>query len=118
MRRNAVLVLLVVAGSSICWWPVTKEPSLDLPAWVPLIVIALCCCLATILARGKWLRFVAASSFGALINYVLTLVVLQHFPRTPPQVAALLGIAVGTGVNFMASRYLVFRATHVRLDKE
>jgi hypothetical protein len=68
MRRNAVLVLLVVAGSSICWWPVTKEPSLDLPAWVPLIVIALCCCLATILARGKWLRFVAASSAATMVG--------------------------------------------------
>jgi hypothetical protein len=68
MRKNAVLVLLVLAGSSICWWPVTKEPSLDLPAWVPIIVIAVCCCLATILARGKWLRFVAASSAATMVG--------------------------------------------------
>ena len=30
------------------------------------------------------------------------------------QVAALLGIAVGTLFNFIASRYLVFRGTHIR----
>lgn len=36
------------------------------------------------------------------------------FLADPPQAAALFGIAVGTGLNFVASRYLVFRSTHVR----
>jgi putative flippase GtrA len=31
-----------------------------------------------------------------------------------PQIAALFGIAVGTAFNFIASRYLVFRAAHIR----
>jgi dolichol-phosphate mannosyltransferase len=64
----------------------------------------------------QFARFVGASSAGALINYALTLTVLRHFPSSPPQLAALVGIAVGTGFNFAATRYLVFRATHVRMD--
>jgi len=72
--------------------------------------------------RGSWwrqyLRFVAASSVGALINYSLTLALLIRLPLVPPQLAALAGVAVATGVNFMASRYLVFRAVHIRLDHD
>jgi len=70
--------------------------------------------------HGSWalqyVRFVGASSFGALINYALTLLVLRHVPAMPPQLAALIGIAVGTAFNFVATRYLVFRAEHVRAD--
>ncbi len=65
---------------------------------------------------GQYLRFVAASSVGALVNYALTLVLLHHFPHLPAQGAALFGIAVGTGINFAASRYLVFRTEHMRLS--
>jgi len=70
--------------------------------------------------HGSWalqyVRFVGASSFGALINYALTLLVLRDVPAMPPQLAALIGIAVGTAFNFVATRYLVFRAEHVRAD--
>jgi dolichol-phosphate mannosyltransferase len=67
---------------------------------------------------GSWwlqyVRFVTASAVGALLNYGLTLWILARVPSTPPQLAALAGIVVATGVNFAASRYLVFRATHIR----
>ncbi len=70
---------------------------------------------------GSWwlqyVRFVGASSFGAVINYALTLLVLRYVAGIPPQLAALIGIAVGTGFNFVASRYMVFRAQHVRADQ-
>ena len=74
-------------------------------------------------ARGgawwsQYLRFVGASSFGAVINYALTLAILSRFAQWPPQLAALIGIIVATGVNFIASRYLVFRASHVRLERD
>ncbi len=74
-------------------------------------------------ARGgswwsQYLRFVGASSFGAVINYALTLAILNRFPQWLPQLAALIGIIVATGVNFVASRYLVFRASHVRLERD
>ena len=71
--------------------------------------------------NGAWwpqyLRFVTASSVGALLNYAVALVVLHRFPGMWPQLAALIGIAVGMGVNFMASRYLVFHAALVRADR-
>jgi dolichol-phosphate mannosyltransferase len=69
--------------------------------------------------RRPWARqflgYLAASSVGALINYAVTFLVLGRVPGMRPQVAALIGIAVGTIFNFVASRYLVFRASHVRL---
>ena len=66
-------------------------------------------------ARGgawwpQYLRFVTASSFAALLNYAVTLSVLSRVSGLAPQLAALIGIAVATGVNFLASRYLVFKA--------
>jgi len=59
-------------------------------------------------------RFVAASSFGALINYVITISLSQRYALLRPEAAALVGILGGLGFNFLASRYLVFRAKHVR----
>jgi dolichol-phosphate mannosyltransferase len=68
--------------------------------------------------RGPWLkqfmRFIGASSAGALLNYVCTLAMLNYVPSLLPQLAAMTGIVAGTGVNFVASRYLVFRAARVR----
>lgn len=61
----------------------------------------------------QYLRFVSASSAAALVNYLVTLSILSRVPALAPQLAALIGIAAGTGVNFVASRYLVFKATHV-----
>jgi putative flippase GtrA len=43
----------------------------------------------------------------------VTLSLLSRVPELAPQLAALFGIAAGTGVNFAASRYLVFEAVHV-----
>jgi len=66
--------------------------------------------------NGPWtrqyLRFLTASSLAALLNYAVTVSVLWRIPEFPPQLAAMIGIAVGTGVNFLASRYLVFKAAH------
>jgi dolichol-phosphate mannosyltransferase len=67
---------------------------------------------------GLWWRqfigFVVASSVGALLNYTTVVIALARIPSLRPQVAALMGIAVGTALNFLASRYLVFHASHVR----
>jgi dolichol-phosphate mannosyltransferase len=62
---------------------------------------------------SQYLRFLTASSIGALLNYVVTLSVLAYVPGLPAQLAALFGIAVGTAVNFLASRYLVFKGVAV-----
>jgi dolichol-phosphate mannosyltransferase len=70
------------------------------------------------LARyGSWarqfVRYVAASSLGAVVNYATTILALSYLTARP-QAAALLGIAAGTAFNFLTSRYLVFRMKHVR----
>lgn len=62
----------------------------------------------------QFVGFMAACSFGALMNYAVTMVFMRMFPLLKPQVAALIGIAVATLFNFVASRYLVFRSTHIR----
>jgi dolichol-phosphate mannosyltransferase len=71
---------------------------------------------------GHWfpqfLRFVGASSAGACLNYFLTLATLGIFPAWRPQAASLVGIGAGTAFNFAASRYLIFRALHVRADSK
>ncbi len=69
-----------------------------------------------------WLRqflgFVAASSLGALINYATTMFIAARVVGIRLQVAALIGIAVGTIFNFAASRYMIFRVSHVRPVKQ
>jgi dolichol-phosphate mannosyltransferase len=60
-------------------------------------------------------RFVAASSLAAVVNYVTTLALMARIPGTRPQIAALAGVVAGTGFNFLASRYIVFRQSHVRV---
>jgi putative flippase GtrA len=65
-----------------------------------------------------FVRFVLASSPGALVNYLATILTLARFPGLPPQLAAIAGIAAGAAVNLVASRYLVFRATHVRVQRK
>jgi dolichol-phosphate mannosyltransferase len=68
---------------------------------------------------GSWFRqfigFLAASSVGAFVNYGTAVFTMAHLPGVRPQIAALIGIAVGTALNFAASRYLVFRAAHIRV---
>ncbi len=68
--------------------------------------------------REGWLRqfvsFMSACSVGALINYAVTLVFIGEPFAWPEQLAALAGIATATAFNFIASRYLVFRSSHIR----
>lgn len=70
MRRSAILLFLITAGSVLCWLPSILEPSLDLPTWVPLTVIALSVGLATILSGGRWLRFLVVSAAATLVGIV------------------------------------------------
>lgn len=62
----------------------------------------------------QFVTFLAMMSAGALINYGTTLFVLARTPGLQPQIAALIGIAVGTTFNFLASRYVAFRTAHIR----
>jgi hypothetical protein len=67
MRRNTLLVVMVAAGSAMCWWPKIIPPNLDLPGWkTPLILIALVTGLGTALSdKGSgWLMI--ASILGGV----------------------------------------------------
>jgi len=68
--------------------------------------------------KESWIRqfvgFMAACSVGALINYGVTLLLMGGDFSLRPQLAALVGIAAATAFNFVASRYLVFRSSHIR----
>ena len=68
--------------------------------------------------KDSWIRqfvgFMTACSVGALINYAITLLFMGESFELPPQFAALVGIAAATAFNFVASRYLVFRSSHIR----
>ncbi len=68
--------------------------------------------------KESWLKqfigFMAACSVGALINYAVTLLFMGRTFSSRPQLAALFGIAAATAFNFIASRYLVFRSSHIR----
>jgi dolichol-phosphate mannosyltransferase len=61
------------------------------------------------------LRFTYASLAGALLNYLVTILLLA--PRGPiasPQLAAICGILSGAMLNFLFNRYFAFRARHYK----
>lgn len=63
-------------------------------------------------ALREWLRFVAANSLGALINYA-TYAGLLRFAPAPldnAYLATAIGVGVGLVFNFTLSKTLVFRA--------
>jgi dolichol-phosphate mannosyltransferase len=62
-------------------------------------------------ALQQFLGFVSACSAGAVVNYIATMGVAPFV--SVPQIAATLGVIAGTGFNFLASRYWVFRIRHV-----
>jgi hypothetical protein len=65
MQRNTLLIVMVAAGSALCWWPVIIQPNLDLPVWkTPLILLALVTSLATALSNEGAGWFMSASILG------------------------------------------------------
>ncbi len=57
----------------------------------------------------QFVGYVGACSLGALFNYLVTSELTAKFPVLYPQAAALAGIAVGVGVNFLVNRFAVFK---------
>jgi hypothetical protein len=65
MQKNTLLIVMVAAGSAMCWWPKIIPPNLDLPGWkTPLILIALVTGLATALSSEGWRWLLIASLLG------------------------------------------------------
>jgi dolichol-phosphate mannosyltransferase len=61
---------------------------------------------------GQFFGFIAACSVGAVVNYITTIELWQLLQFK--QLAAILGVAAGTFFNFVASRFVIFRAKHVK----
>jgi len=111
-RTNTILSLLVAACSAVSWWPSTLEPALDVPWWIPLIVVALGSGLATILSNGRWLYFLGLSASGTFAG------LLVGFALWPPEdgiaqsyaglesLAATLAVALLSVVAGLAGRML------------
>jgi dolichol-phosphate mannosyltransferase len=62
----------------------------------------------------QFMGFVAACSLGALLNYFAAATLVAEFPGLYPQIAALIGIVAGTGVNFLINRFAVFKGPQCR----
>jgi dolichol-phosphate mannosyltransferase len=60
----------------------------------------------------QFIGFVAACSVGAIVNYFTTMALWEAFQLK--QLSAFIGVLIGTGFNFVASRFLVFRAKYIR----
>jgi len=71
--------------------------------------------------NGSFVRqffgFVAACSLGALLNYLTASTLVTQFPALYPQIAAVIGVAAGTGVNFLINRFGVFKNTKYHPDR-
>jgi dolichol-phosphate mannosyltransferase len=129
---SQLLQFLIVGalGTVVNLAALTTLIAVDIPAHVAIglaIFIAMCWNFAlnrrfsfSHARTGSWMhqfaRFITASSVGALINYVATIAILARWPSIRPQAGALAGIAAGMLFNFIASRYLVFRMSHVKID--
>jgi dolichol-phosphate mannosyltransferase len=59
----------------------------------------------------QFVGFAGASLLGLVTNYLVALEFRWRFPLVPIQVAAAIGIVAGMGINYVMSRYLVFRKT-------
>jgi dolichol-phosphate mannosyltransferase len=62
----------------------------------------------------QFLSYVVSVSFGALVNYLVAILLLDFSPRLIPQLASLGGITVATIVNFVALKFIVFKRKHYR----
>ncbi len=63
----------------------------------------------------QFMGFASASTFGALVNYLVTMWLWDFFHYN--QIAAAIGVISGTTFNFVGSRYVIFRKRHVVLQK-
>jgi dolichol-phosphate mannosyltransferase len=59
----------------------------------------------------QFIGFVSTSTFGAVVNYFVTMGLWDFFNYN--QIAAAVGVIAGTAFNFVGSRYLIFRKRHV-----
>jgi hypothetical protein len=104
MTRDRGLIALTAVGSAWCWWPLIREPSLEFSPWIPVGVVALICALSTILANGRWLRSVVASTGGSFLGMWAGLLIWPSDDALR-NAYALIPIMVGTAAVLVASLF-------------
>jgi dolichol-phosphate mannosyltransferase len=63
----------------------------------------------------QFMGFTSASVVGAVINYLVAVYLsVPHGPIRSTQLAAVIGIIAGAGLNFVFNRYFVFRYQHYK----
>jgi dolichol-phosphate mannosyltransferase len=67
-------------------------------------------------AVRQFMGFASASTFGAVVNYLVTMWLWDFFHYN--QIAAAIGVISGTAFNFVGSRYVIFRKRHVILQTD
>lgn len=65
----------------------------------------------------QYFSFVSACAVGALVNWAVTVNLIQKFLMSPTA-AALIGVGAGMGFNFVFSRYIIFRSSIVGPSKK
>lgn len=117
MRGNTFLVLavLVAMSSGLCWLPLSVEPSLDLPSWMPLLSVALCTSIAIMLNNERWLLFISRSGIGTLGGLRLGCAI--WWPRDPiTGPLAHYAIAVNTIIALIVSLMAGFAARKISIS--
>jgi hypothetical protein len=117
MNRNALLIVLTIAGSALCWWPAIIEPSIGLSPWLPLALIALMTGLSTTLSNGNWPAFPIAATVGTFAGLCSGVVL---FPSSDGIANAYAPIAVvgGTLAALLVSLIAGMAATKILASKE
>jgi ethanolamine transporter EutH len=115
MQRNTLLIVMVAAGSALCWWPVIIQPNLDLPVWkTPLIFLALITALATALSNEGAGWFMSASILGVFAGICCS---FRLWWPTDNDVPYVLAVGVATLVSIPVSVIAVAAGVALRESK-
>lgn len=61
-----LLAALNFMGAALSWCPICPEPGLDMPFWLPIVIVVLLTGLAAAISVNRWLPFLVASITGTL----------------------------------------------------
>ena len=65
----------------------------------------------------QFIGFSVASATAGTVQFFVALWLLSINPQLAPQLAALIGIAAGLGINFSMNRFIVFKKKHPAVEK-
>jgi len=116
MQKDTLLILLVAAGSAMCWWPKIIPPNFDLPGWrTPLVLIALITALGAALSSEGWRWLLIASILGGCGGIFLG---FRLWPADGIERSFLpFAIGLATFASILVSMFAVFTGVALRDSK-